>query len=235
MSETHKTRKPRKQVESAKGQDPTGPAGPTGRQEPSGSVSRSQIPFGKGFDVTVTKSATMTIEEIRAFYGEKFKISDADKQSLLSAREDDSNVEYTPILASEDVVKTRRKKQSSEKTMVTVTEEKVEPWPTRTDVHCWWCCNPFDTVPVPCPVKFDSTRNRYKTTGMFCSWSCAAAYSVENHMQNTLVYQMYLDLHGETSKFGVAPSRYLLKQFGGAMDIAEFRKGLNHQVERLDL
>lgn len=33
-------------------------------------------------------------------------------------------------------------------------------WPSKTDVHCWWDCSPFDWTPFPLPISVSDT-NKY--------------------------------------------------------------------------
>ena len=37
---------------------------------------------------------------------------------------------------------------------------------------CWWCCHTFEGVPLSMPYKHDERRNKFYTSGNFCSWSC---------------------------------------------------------------
>jgi hypothetical protein len=106
--------------------------------------------------------------------------------------------------------------------------EITDTWPIKTDILCWWCCNNFDTVPLPCPVDYDHIKQRYKMNGVFCSWGCVSAYSIENFMSLCLVYQLKNELIGDDNydeDIYVSPPRYCLKEFGGHMDINEFRSG----------
>ena len=119
-----------------------------------------------------------------------------------------------------------------------------QPWPTKTDVHCWWCCHPFDSQPVPLPVHYDDKTNVFRTHGMFCSWSCAKAYSIRlnatnSPMYNELLYLLYKRSvpRSERGRPGMgircAPDKALLKVFGGTMSIEDFRKGLQMQDHAL--
>jgi len=122
-----------------------------------------------------------------------------------------------------------------------------QPWPTKTDVHCWWCCHAFDTQPVPLPIHYDDRTNAFTTHGMFCSFSCAKAYSIrlnatKSPMYSELLYMLYKRSVPRSERgppgMGIrcAPDRSALKVFGGDMTIEDFRKGLNnHEHPMLNL
>ena len=49
------------------------------------------------------------------------------------------------------------------------------------NIWCWWCCHPFETIPLELPHKYDTHRNKFYTSGTFCSWSCMKSYAIEKH------------------------------------------------------
>lgn len=106
------------------------------------------------------------------------------------------------------------------------------PWPEKTDIYCWWCCHPFDTRPVPLPVRYDLKRNCFLARGIFCSWGCAKAFCVHSNSahwpeHSELLYMLYRRTVpvAERSASGIraAPPRTVLKIFGGDMTIEDFR------------
>ena len=96
-------------------------------------------------------------------------------------------------------------------------------------VLCWWCCHPFEGEEVHLPYKHDELRNKFLTTGIFCSWNCVKAFALGKYginrggiiCQNITLYRKRL--YGKTVKTSPAPDRYALKAFGGTMTIEEFR------------
>lgn len=192
------------------------------------SKSHSQISFGK-FNITVKKKETMSAEEIREYYDKKFKIDDSEKTAKLMVQEDDLDAVYEPMTEDDfkaDVKKVRVKQpnRSNVNRVLSKFIDNVEiAWPESTDILCWWCCHPFDTIPIPCPVNYDEIRDRYEVTGVFCSWSCSAAYSVEEYRSLDLIYQMKNGLCGYSEDIAISPPRYCLKNFGGYMSIKDYR------------
>lgn len=202
-------------------------------------INQSQISFGK-FNITVKKASTMTPEELRKYYDEKFKINESDKTPKLIIQNSD-NIVYTPFMETDVIEKNIKKNEKKiENTKITKKIEKKnkmlskfidnikEEWPSQTDILCWWCCHSFDCYPIPCPVSYDSINDHYKINGVFCSWSCAAAYSIEKYTDMTLLQQMKNDLcenlsENLTETINISPSRYVLKNFGGYMTIKDFR------------
>ena len=46
---------------------------------------------------------------------------------------------------------------------------------------CWWCCHTFEGVPLSMPYKHDERRNKFYTSGNFCSWSCMKTYAIDKY------------------------------------------------------
>ena len=103
-------------------------------------------------------------------------------------------------------------------------------WPTKTDLLCWWCCHSFDTPPVPCPINYDRVCDKFKVRGIFCSWSCSAAYSIHNFKSLTYIYLFRQQLIGSLVNSSeliedvtISPDKTVLKSFGGFMSIEDYR------------
>lgn len=117
---------------------------------------------------------------------------------------------------------------------LTIDPSAVPTWPERTDVCCWHCCHPFETVPISVPRMMSQSDKSmyYEVFGVFCSVNCAKKFVLERGSYDQ--QQLLLQLNEMCcSVFGIsgsdvftakeAPPRYFLKMFGGSMDITEFR------------
>ena len=110
-------------------------------------------------------------------------------------------------------------------------------WPRFTDIHCWWCCFEFDTVPIPTPVKL-GIDNKLYVKGCFCSFNCMKSFSYEKKMNNEYLITYLLNKMIERDTNGMksyrhikkAPDRYFLRIFGGPMSIETFRKNFIDSV-----
>ena len=98
------------------------------------------------------------------------------------------------------------------------------------NIWCWWCCHPFETIPLELPHKYDTHRNKFYTSGTFCSWSCMKSYAIEKHgvtrgsiMCGNIV-TMRRKLFDKIGSIKFAPKRQRLKVFGGDLDIEQFRE-----------
>jgi hypothetical protein len=213
----------------------------------SGNVNQTQVSFG-GINITIKKSTnTMSTEELRKYYDQRFNIQESEKTAKFMIQ-DDVNEVYEPIMednsknsgsnsngSKTNKISLRNKKVDRSNVHIKkvlsryITElEKTDEWPKSTDILCWWCSHTFNSVPVPCPTSYDSVRNRYKIIGLFCSWSCSAAYSIEHYSSLSLVYKLkneFCDhdkVAGDDSIF-IAPPKSVLKNFGGYMNIKDYR------------
>lgn len=107
---------------------------------------------------------------------------------------------------------------------------KNKSWPVKTNLYCLWCSHPFDTPPVPLPLKL--VKNKFYVEGCFCSFNCSAAYNFdkaypdkwERYSLLHLLYKKIYDTHFE--RILLAPPKETLSVFGGHMSITEYRKNL---------
>ena len=99
---------------------------------------------------------------------------------------------------------------------------------------CFWCCNSIDQTLYGMPVNYDSINDTYLMYGSFCSLQCANAYNFSINCGSDKVWeinswiQMLGKRYGYTNYIRPSPSRYLLKMFGGSLNIEEFRKCHNN-------
>lgn len=114
-------------------------------------------------------------------------------------------------------------------------------WPSSTSIHCWHCCHPFSTMPIGLPIKLIPTGTyserhelyKFLVYGVFCSPSCALAYSCDHTnsvpvvdrlgVKQLLVLMMKRLTGSKTITLTPAPSRLVLSTFGGDMTIEQFR------------
>jgi hypothetical protein len=95
------------------------------------------------------------------------------------------------------------------------------------ETKCWWCKNIFNTPKVSLPEQFNN--DTFYCIGNFCSYNCAKAYNIDlndNQLwkRESLLNLLYYSTYGYYKEIIAAPSWLLLKEFGGFMDIKEFRK-----------
>ena len=104
-----------------------------------------------------------------------------------------------------------------------------DQWPTSTDVFCWWDGHPFDTTPIPLPIKYRSRDNKFLVKGCFCSFNCVISYNKyyeRNSVDNSLINFFYRRFTGDKKYKHIFPAleREALQIFGGPFTIEEFRQ-----------
>ena len=116
--------------------------------------------------------------------------------------------------------------------------ERMEKWPTKTSVLCWWCCHSFDNCPVGLPESMDKQKRHFIVRGNFCSFSCAKSYLYKSNMYCdykvnivlALLKQLFVCVTGKTfTKHSIisAPPKETLRAFGGTLTIEEFRSTIH--------
>jgi hypothetical protein len=102
---------------------------------------------------------------------------------------------------------------------------------------CWWCCHDFDTTPLSMPFKYDDRRNKFHTSGRFCSWSCMKSFAIDKYglTKGGLIcgniVMMRKKMFNQIGHVKPAPSRFLLEEFGGPLSIETFRENQTRDVE----
>ena len=101
---------------------------------------------------------------------------------------------------------------------------------------CWWWCHTFEGTPLNMPYKHDERRNKFYTSGNFCSWSCMKTYVIDKYGCNRgglicgNMVMMRRKLFNKIGTIKKAPPKQKLIQFGGDMTIDQFRE--NNVVDK---
>lgn len=111
-------------------------------------------------------------------------------------------------------------------------------WPTSTGVWCWWCCHPFDGVPIPLPVGYNEGTDVFDVRGVFCCWGCVKAYNHEHNgyrygIVENLITLLHKRLMGRIERIKSSPPRCALAVFGGPLTIDQFRNVPANQTYRV--
>ncbi len=114
----------------------------------------------------------------------------------------------------------------------------VKELPSSTNVACFWCCHGFEGRPVVLPVRDEGEH--LQVYGNFCCPECAMSYLFDirqdSHTrweQLALLNRVYAESVGGIIR--PAPSRSVLKMFGGPMSIEEYRGVIRKGVARIDV
>ena len=107
----------------------------------------------------------------------------------------------------------------------------IKEWPATSNAHCWHCRLTFDTVPCSIPCHYDRATNAFSMKGIFCSWSCAKRFCLDQkeYHSSAMVSNMRLLAilhfhHPEDKPIVAAPPYLALELFGGPLSVEAFRK-----------
>jgi hypothetical protein len=115
---------------------------------------------------------------------------------------------------------------------------EIKNIPKTSEAACFWCCHTFTNQPVVLPIR--DTGEHLTVYGNFCCPECACAHLFDirqdSHTrweQLALLYRVYGEACG--GKIHPAPSKQILKLFGGTLTIQEYRNLiLSHKI-RVDI
>ena len=102
---------------------------------------------------------------------------------------------------------------------------------------CWWCCHTFACNPLAMPYKHNERTNVFETSGRFCSWSCMKSFALDKYglTRGSIIcgnmVLMRTKMFKQRGHIKPAPNRFKLKEFGGTMDIEDFRKNHTENLE----
>ena len=107
-----------------------------------------------------------------------------------------------------------------------------EQWPSSTTISCWWCCHPFENMPLGLPQK--RIQDRFLVTGCFCSFNCTLAYNINLNdfkvsERTSLLKFLFRALYPDIDdNFSPAPRKEVLNKFGGNLEVDDYR--LNFEI-----
>lgn len=110
--------------------------------------------------------------------------------------------------------------------------------PDDTEIACYWCAQQFEGRPVFIP--YDEKKGTWFVYGNFCCPECALAYCLDEKEDThirwekvSLLHRLYASVVG--GRIYPAPSRLILKQFGGRLSIDDYRTTVRKHSVRVDI
>lgn len=104
------------------------------------------------------------------------------------------------------------------------------PYEPVTNKLCFWCCHSFDNHPWGMPVKYNDEQDYFVCKGNFCSPNCTLSYINEKYNNSSRKWEyisllnfLYFKCFSKTDIIQPAPDKYCLTEFGGPLDINEYR------------
>jgi hypothetical protein len=94
------------------------------------------------------------------------------------------------------------------------------------NTKCLWCKHSFNTLPIEMPE--DYYNETFYCYGHYCSWNCMMAYNIDLNDTATwkrasLINLMFYKTYGFFKEIIPAPSWLMLEDFGGILEINNFR------------
>jgi len=97
---------------------------------------------------------------------------------------------------------------------------------------CWHCSYKIDSINISIPKKY--INGIFYIYGSFCSYQCGARYILDTYKDKNMweiysLLNLYYNMTNNTigHKITPAPDKLLLTDYGGHMDIDEYRKSFN--------
>lgn len=175
---------------------------------------KTHVSFGS-MNITVHRDNPINKHELRKLFDTEFNLEEVEKVPNVLTQDD-----------FEEKVETETKNYKIlENCWNSVVDEetKVCKWPEKTNIWCNWCCHSFEGAPVPCPTNYDYIKNIFEFSGIFCSWECAAAHSIEKYNSLTNLYLLRKFVENKDTELRAALPKKCLKVFGGYMTIEDYR------------
>lgn len=156
---------------------------------------------------------------------ENLSESDKNTSSIFIKNEDSINDNYLDKI----------KKLEGELSMLKESKENnLENMEEYCNVKCWYCRNSFKEPPVRLPENY--FKGKFICTGNFCSYNCAMSYNIDlndekTSIRNSLINLLYQKTYNQNELIKPAPSWQVLKDYGGILNIEEFRNNLKTNTE----
>lgn len=160
--------------------------------------------------------------------------------NLLFVKKNEKKIEDNETLISFNMPNTNKDNLEPAHCNITTNYSYINKnnWPRKTHVRCWWCTHTFTTTPCSIPFKYEDET--FKVYGCFCSFNCALAYIINNiedrkWEKTELLHLLYKEIHGKYERIKPAFKKEVLIDYGGKLNISEFRKYSANQEITYDI
>jgi hypothetical protein len=142
-------------------------------------------------------------------------------ESFLNSKEQPINTtELTVLYSKIDELTEKIKKYEK------INKPVVQSFNNMSESKCWWDAHNYSTPSIELPEHY--FHGMFHCIGKFCSYNCAMAYNIDINdesisKRNSLLYLHYKKTYNKDTIINPAPSWKILKDFGGTVDIDEFR------------
>lgn len=155
-----------------------------------------------------------------------------------------SSVQYDEFVPTEN--RPIRTGTNSEVTQCNAEYKDSKLYPRSSRTVCWWDGHLFDTKPFFIPKTMIQSQSgiSYSVYGNFCSPECAMAH-LESEMtldpevrweRVMLLHEMCKRVYNDTtSRIHPSLPRWVLKEYGGGLDIQEYRKASTQCIESCEI
>ena len=149
-------------------------------------------------------------------------ISEQESDNDIFLKNDEKDKKIIDLENQIKLLKNKMKKKTNEQ-KCTVYQVNFNDNPTP---KCWWCKHSFVCPKVELPTRY--YNNTFYTYGIFCSYECCEAYNIDLndecvYKRSSLLKYHYYKTYGEFKNIIKAQDWKILKEFGGNVNINDFR------------
>ena len=198
---------------------------------------KNKVPENKPSEVEINSEEEPIIVHLPISLEDVVNVSNDDDSSLqnkifIKSEKDLLKQPKIPVINGEEQLlkQINQKLMETEKIFMlgkSVNKVNVHNIKFKQGTKCLWCKHTFDTPSVELPEDYFNLT--FYCTGNFCSWNCAKSFNIDINdsatwKRESLLNLMYFKTYGEFKEIVPAPSWLMLEDFGGLLNINEFRK-----------
>jgi hypothetical protein len=95
-------------------------------------------------------------------------------------------------------------------------------WIEKCDVHCWWCCHKFNTVPIGIPEEYNERHKKFRVFGVFCSFGCSIAYGQEHYPNYSRLKTLSAFLYKKLTGGNITDKNTYIKYLNNILHVNNF-------------
>jgi len=199
---------------------------------------KNKIPENKASEVEINSEEEPIIVHLPISLDDVVNVSNDDScsQNKIFIKSEKDLLKQPKVVINNPIGEEQLLKQINQKLMETEKIFMLGKSVNKVNVHnikfkqgtkCLWCKHTFDTPSVELPEDYFNLT--FYCTGNFCSWNCAKSFNIDINdsatwKRESLLNLMYFKTYGEFKEIVPAPSWLMLEDFGGLLNINEFRK-----------